>query len=161
MIRGLWRRWCSHGLIDEFARIEAIKGQRAANVLTAVRPRRQAVADAPAGCPAGEWVDVDDLFATMRRARPGLGSRAPAGRCGSPSGSRTPIPDQATVRPGAELMDPCPRTAGDHTKPAPGLTLVTAARSSIPDGVVRSEGKRDRMPHMHDTAGHRRSPSRR
>lgn len=66
-IRQLWRRWLSHGLIDEMSRIEAIKGQRAANVLTAVKPRRQTVADALAGCPVGEWVTVEDLFATMRR----------------------------------------------------------------------------------------------
>ncbi|MGH3674918.1 MAG: hypothetical protein ACRDU5_04120 [Mycobacterium sp.] len=39
-IRQLWRRWISHGLIDEMSRIDAIKGQRCANVLTAVKPRR-------------------------------------------------------------------------------------------------------------------------
>jgi hypothetical protein len=56
----------SHGLIDEMSRIEAIKGQRCVNVLTAVKPRRQTVAEALAGCPAGEWITVDELFATMR-----------------------------------------------------------------------------------------------
>jgi hypothetical protein len=66
-IRQLWRRWVSHGLIDEMSRIDAIKGQRCANVLTAVKPRRQAVAGALAGCPAGEWVTVEELFSTMRR----------------------------------------------------------------------------------------------
>lgn len=35
----LWRRWLSRGVIDEFSRVEASKGQRAANVLTAVKPR--------------------------------------------------------------------------------------------------------------------------
>lgn len=67
VIRGLWRRWLSHAVIDEFSRIEEIKGQRAANVLTAAGRRRQAVAAALAACPAGEWIDVDDLFATMQR----------------------------------------------------------------------------------------------
>lgn len=66
-IRQLWRRWVSHGLIDEMSRIDAIKGQRCANVLTAVKPRRQTVAAALATCPAGEWVTVEELFATMRR----------------------------------------------------------------------------------------------
>jgi hypothetical protein len=66
-VRQLWRRWVSHGLIDEMSRIEAIKGQRCANVLTAVKPRRQAVAAALATCPVGEWVTVGKLFAAMRR----------------------------------------------------------------------------------------------
>ncbi len=45
-VRQLWRRWVSHGLIDEMSRIDAIKGQRCANVLTAPKPRRQTVATA-------------------------------------------------------------------------------------------------------------------
>src|SRR6266496_3981667 len=48
-IRLLWWRWLSHGVIDEFSRIEQIKGQRATNVLTAVKPRREIVAKALAG----------------------------------------------------------------------------------------------------------------
>jgi hypothetical protein len=69
VIRALWRRWLSHGVIDEFSRIEQIKGQRARNVLSAVKPRRQAVADALAQLPSGDWVGVDALFTTMRRDR--------------------------------------------------------------------------------------------
>ncbi|WP_155060516.1 helicase-associated domain-containing protein [Streptomyces blattellae] len=64
----LWRRWLSHGVIDEFSRVEAIKGQRAANVLTAVKPRRAQVGAALAACAPGEWTDVDTLFRTMRKA---------------------------------------------------------------------------------------------
>ncbi|WP_338671695.1 helicase-associated domain-containing protein [Streptomyces sp. SCSIO 30461] len=64
----LWRRWLSHGVIDEFSRVEAIKGQRAANVLTAVKPRRAQVGKALAACASGEWTDVDTLFRTMREA---------------------------------------------------------------------------------------------
>ncbi len=69
VIRTLWRRWLSHGVIDEFSRIEQIKGQRATNVLTAVKPRRHVVAGALAGLPSGDWVGVDFLFTTMRRDR--------------------------------------------------------------------------------------------
>lgn len=70
VIRELWERWVSHGSLDEMSRIEQIKGQRAANVLTALRPRRQAVATALATrCPPGEWVPIDELFRGMRRAR--------------------------------------------------------------------------------------------
>lgn len=67
VIRGLWRRWLSHAVIDELSRVEEIKGQRGANVLTAAGPRRRAVADALAACPVNEWIEVDDLFAAMRR----------------------------------------------------------------------------------------------
>ncbi|MGB8994958.1 MAG: hypothetical protein WCC65_06590 [Pseudonocardiaceae bacterium] len=65
-VRQLWRRWVSHGLIDEMSRIEAIKGQRCTNVLTAPKPRRQTVGAALANCPVGEWMTVDELFAVMR-----------------------------------------------------------------------------------------------
>ncbi|GAA4536691.1 helicase-associated domain-containing protein [Amycolatopsis samaneae] len=66
-VRLLWQRWLSHAVIDEFSRIEQIKGQRAANVLTAAKPRRQLVSKALAHCPVGEWIAVDTLFTTMRR----------------------------------------------------------------------------------------------
>lgn len=67
VIRALWQRWVSHAVIDEFSRIEEIKGQRARNVLSAAKPRRQAVAAAMASCPPDEWISVDALFTTMRR----------------------------------------------------------------------------------------------
>ena len=63
----LWRRWLTHAVIDEFSRIEEIKGQRARNVLTSAKTRRQTVDTALASCPPGEWISVDALFATMRR----------------------------------------------------------------------------------------------
>jgi Helicase conserved C-terminal domain len=66
-IRDLWRRWVSHAVIDELTRVEAIKGQRSANVLTSAKTRRQSVANALGECPAGEWVSLDDLFGRMRR----------------------------------------------------------------------------------------------
>lgn len=67
IIRDLWQRWLSHAVIDEFSRIEQIKGQRARNVLTAAKRRRQTVARALVTCPPGEWITVDGLFTTMRR----------------------------------------------------------------------------------------------
>ncbi|MFD7652847.1 helicase-associated domain-containing protein [Actinosynnema sp. NPDC059797] len=66
-VQSLWRRWLTHAVIDEFSRVEQIKGQQARNVLTAARKRRQAVAAALAGCPPDKWVDVDSLFTAMRR----------------------------------------------------------------------------------------------
>ena len=67
VIRQLWQRWLTHALIDEFSRIEEIKGQRARNVLTSAKTRRQMVAAALASCPPDEWISVDNLFTTMRR----------------------------------------------------------------------------------------------
>jgi len=66
VIRDLWKRWLTHAVIDEFSRIDNIKGQRARNVLTAAKPRRQKINDALATCPPSEWIDVDTLFNTMR-----------------------------------------------------------------------------------------------
>ena len=65
-IRQLWSRWITHGVIDEFSRVEHIKGQRAAGVLTAVKPRRQTVGKALELCPRDEWISIDALFRTMR-----------------------------------------------------------------------------------------------
>lgn len=67
VIRGLWQRWLTHGVIDEFSRVEEIKGQRSANALSAVKPRRQTVGLALAGRRPSEWIAVDDLFREMRR----------------------------------------------------------------------------------------------
>ncbi len=67
VIRALWQRWLTHAVIDEFSRIEEIKGQRSKNVLSAAKPRRQIVARALANCPPNEWIGVDGLFTTMRR----------------------------------------------------------------------------------------------
>ncbi len=66
-IRQLWQRWVTHAMIDEFSRVEEIKGQRARNVLSAAKNRRQMVATALACCPPGEWINIDIVFATMRR----------------------------------------------------------------------------------------------
>ncbi len=66
-IRDLWRAWVGKGLLDELSRVEQIKGQRIANVLTAAKNRRKTVATALAGCEPGAWIEIDDLFARMRR----------------------------------------------------------------------------------------------
>ncbi|MGH3866092.1 MAG: helicase-associated domain-containing protein [Pseudonocardiaceae bacterium] len=67
VIHQLWQRWLTHAVIDEFSRIEAIKGQRARNVLTSAKTRRQTVATALARCPPEEWIGVNALFMTMRQ----------------------------------------------------------------------------------------------
>ena len=68
VIRSLWQSWLRHAPIDEFNRIEAIKGQRSRNVLSAATRRRQTVAAAIAQLPQGEWIDTYDLFDTMQHS---------------------------------------------------------------------------------------------
>lgn len=66
ILQELWDRWITRGLIDEFSRIDHIKGQRSANVLTAVGRRRRIVADALSLLPPDEWMNIDDVFSWMR-----------------------------------------------------------------------------------------------
>ena len=68
VLAGLWQRWLSSTVLDEFSRVEAVKGQRAANVLSALRPRRGHVGAALAALAAGEWTDIDQMFKKMRKA---------------------------------------------------------------------------------------------
>ena len=67
VIRDIWQRWPRHAPIDELSRVEQIKGQKSAAVLSAAGPRREAAAAALRHCPLGEWIGVDDLFTTLRR----------------------------------------------------------------------------------------------
>ncbi|HWF23916.1 MAG TPA: helicase-associated domain-containing protein [Solirubrobacteraceae bacterium] len=70
VIRAIWRRWLATRILDELARVDAIKGQtgKGKRGLTAVAERRETVASALADCPAGRWVGVDELFRYMRAA---------------------------------------------------------------------------------------------
>ncbi|MGW0633603.1 helicase-associated domain-containing protein [Streptomyces sp. NPDC002758] len=68
VLAGLWQRWLGSTILDEFSRVEAIKGQRAANVLSALKPRRAQVGAALAALACGEWTTVDQLFKAMRKA---------------------------------------------------------------------------------------------
>jgi len=65
-LRHLWRRWLKHALLDEFNRVDQIKGQASRGALTAAGPRREIVAGALASCPPGRWVDIDALFRFMQ-----------------------------------------------------------------------------------------------
>ncbi len=65
-LRQLWRRWLKQSLIDEFNRVEHIKGQASRGALTAAGPRRQIVASALATCPPGRWVTVEAFFRFMQ-----------------------------------------------------------------------------------------------
>lgn len=63
----MWRKWADSDLLDEFTRIDAIKGQRAAGrVMSAVPPRRGAIDEALRSCPAGAWIAVAEFSRFMR-----------------------------------------------------------------------------------------------
>jgi DNA-binding transcriptional MerR regulator len=66
----IWQRWLKAKLLDEFNRVEAIKGQcgKGKRSMTAAESRRASIAEALAQCPAGSWVSVDDFFRFMQAA---------------------------------------------------------------------------------------------
>jgi hypothetical protein len=66
-LRVLWQRWLKSKLLDEFNRIDAIKGQhgKGKRAMTAVEGRRTVIAVALKQCPVGRWVQVDDFFRFM------------------------------------------------------------------------------------------------
>jgi hypothetical protein len=65
VIRAAWRKWRTSTLLDEFSRVEAIKGQGKGG-LSALASRRKAVLDGLAACPAGAWFAVGDFFRFLR-----------------------------------------------------------------------------------------------
>ncbi len=64
-LRAAWKKWRTTTLLDEFSRVEAIKGQGKGR-LSALPQRRQAVVDGLAHCPPGQWIAVDDFFRFLR-----------------------------------------------------------------------------------------------
>lgn len=73
VLRTLWRKWLKSSLLDEFSRIDVIKGQKAkGRVMSAVAPRRAAVDDTLAHCPVGAWIDVDEFSRFMLAADNGF-----------------------------------------------------------------------------------------
>lgn len=66
-LRTLWRKWSSSGLLDEFSRIDVIKGQKSrGRVMTAPARRRAVIIEALRDCPVGGWIAVDDFSRYMR-----------------------------------------------------------------------------------------------
>lgn len=69
VLRGLWQKWLKTTILDEFSRIDLIKGQNSkGRVMSALAPRRAAIHAALTECPAGRWVGVDDFSTYMRAA---------------------------------------------------------------------------------------------
>ena len=67
VLRTLWRKWLKTPLLDEFSRIDVIKGQSGTGrVMSAVAPRRAAIDDALRACPVGRWVTLANFSRFMR-----------------------------------------------------------------------------------------------
>jgi hypothetical protein len=70
-----WEKWLKTTLLDEFSRINIIKGQTSGDgdALTAVAPRRTVIDKALRKSAAGEWIAIDDFFRQVKLApAPGL-----------------------------------------------------------------------------------------
>jgi hypothetical protein len=69
VLKGLWKKWLGNRLLDEFSRVDLVKGQKSkGRVMTAPGRRRGVISKALACCPVGEWVEVDELGRYMRAA---------------------------------------------------------------------------------------------
>jgi hypothetical protein len=66
-LRLIWQRWLKTKLLDEFHRVDAIKGQhgKGKRAMTAVEGRRAGINTALHHCPVGRWVKADDFFRFM------------------------------------------------------------------------------------------------
>ena len=73
VLRSVWQKWLRSGLLDEFSRVDLIKGQKSkGRGMTAVAPRRDAIAQALKECPVGAWVAVDEFSRFMQGADHGF-----------------------------------------------------------------------------------------
>jgi hypothetical protein len=66
-VKEIYGRWRDKGMLDEFRRIDVIKGQTGkGRRMTAAAERRSVIEEALECCPMGEWVHVDELFRYMQ-----------------------------------------------------------------------------------------------
>ena len=66
VVRGIWREWLTSTLLDEFSRVDEIKGQKGKGRMSATAPRRAIVGAALQRCPVDTWVSVDEWTRFMR-----------------------------------------------------------------------------------------------
>ena len=67
VLRAIWKKWLKTTLLDEFSRINEIKGQKSkGRVMAAAAPRRAVISEALRECPVGEWVEVDAFSRYMQ-----------------------------------------------------------------------------------------------
>lgn len=68
IIKNLWQSWQKTTVLDEFNRVDEIKGQKhkGRTNLTGIKPRRESVANSFQLCPVGEWISIDEFFRCVR-----------------------------------------------------------------------------------------------
>ena len=64
VIHQIWESWIGSTLLDEFNRVDVIKGQK--GNLTNVAERRDEVTAVLTDCPSQKWVAIDELFRLLR-----------------------------------------------------------------------------------------------
>lgn len=70
IIRQVWGKWLKTTLLDEFSRVDVVKGQQSKGSLTAVATRRQAVVEGLKECPVGKWIRIEELFRQLKAGHP-------------------------------------------------------------------------------------------
>ena len=70
VVRQVWEKWQKTTLLDEFNRVDVVKGQQSMDSMTAVAPRRQAVVEGLKECPVGKWVRSEELFRQLKAGHP-------------------------------------------------------------------------------------------
>ena len=65
-LKTLWQKWLKTKLLDEFRRINTIKGQTKHRTMTAVPKRREILTKALAECPVNQWINLDEFFGYMK-----------------------------------------------------------------------------------------------
>jgi len=69
-LRQMWEAWVTRGIIDEFSRIDTIKGQKGkgGRGFTPPEARRLTIKCALAECPVGRWVETGEFSRYLRAA---------------------------------------------------------------------------------------------
>jgi hypothetical protein len=69
-LRLIWQRWVKSTILDEFQRIDEIKGQsgKGGRSMSALEGRRSAIALALAKCPVDQWLKLDEFSRFMQAA---------------------------------------------------------------------------------------------
>lgn len=69
-LRDIWNAWLNNKIMDEFSRIDTIKGQKGkgGKSMTPPADRRLAIQAALAGCPVGKWVETAEFSRFMQAA---------------------------------------------------------------------------------------------
>ncbi|MCK5649131.1 MAG: hypothetical protein KAI22_09645 [Gammaproteobacteria bacterium] len=66
-IREIYERWRDKGSLDEYSRINLVKGQKAkGRIMTAKELRRSEMELILSDCPEGKWINIDKLFSFVR-----------------------------------------------------------------------------------------------